>query len=104
MNSYLEVLKEKAKNIGANIEICGYDKDCIKEILAAKVRSNLENEELSVIIDKATMIDANIENCNNNKVAILDAIQDRVKAILEEENELYTSIELQQNFIPLDLG
>lgn len=103
MNSYLDVLKEKAKNIGANIAMCGYDKDCIKEVLASKVRSNLETEELEVIKDKAIMLDANIDNCKT-KDEILEVIEQRVKAILEEENELYTSIELQQNFIPLDLG
>lgn len=103
MNSYLDVLKEKAKNIGANIEMCGYDKDCIKEILASKVRSNLEVEELDVIKDKAIMLDANIDKCKT-KEEILNIIESRVKEILEEENELYTSIELQQNFIPLDLG
>jgi broad-specificity NMP kinase len=102
MNSYLEVLQEKAKNIGANIQPCGYDKDCIKEVLAAKVRSNLEHEELDVIQEKALTIEANITN--ETKEALLDAIEQRIKVILEEENERYTSIELQQNFIPLDLG
>ena len=102
MNSYLEVLQEKAKKIDADIEECGYDKDCIKNILARKVRTNLENEELSVIKEKAITIEAVI--LSEDKNSLLDAIENRVKEILEEENERYTSIELQQNFIPLDLA
>lgn len=102
MNSYLEVLQEKAKKIDADIEECGYDKDCIKNILARKVRTNLENEELSVIKEKAITIEAVIQG--EDKDSLLDAIENRVKEILEEENERYTSIELQQNFIPLDLA
>jgi len=102
MNSYLEVLQEKAKKIDADIEECGYDKDCIKNILARKVRTNLENEELTVIKEKAITIEALIQS--EDKDSLLDAIENRVKEILEEENERYTSIELQQNFIPLDLA
>ncbi len=103
MNSYLEVLQDKAKKIGANIDDCGYDKDCIKEVLAQKVRSNLENEDFSTIKKKAIEIEANL-SINDTKDSLLDAIEEKVKTILEEENERYSSIELQQNFIPLDLG
>ena len=47
MDAYFEILQEKAKKIGANIEDCGYDKDCIKDVLALKVKSDLENESLA---------------------------------------------------------
>jgi hypothetical protein len=104
MNSYLEVLQEKAKKIEANIEMCGYDKDCIKDVLVKKVRSNLEHEELSVIKEKAITLEAVITSDNVDKSSLLDAIEKKIKVILEEENERYTSIELQQNFMPLDLG
>ena len=107
MNDYLKILEEKAKKINANIEICGYDKECIKDVLARKVRSNLKDEELSLIKEKAIQIEAidiitvaDIED----KTSILDAIEERIKEILEEENERYTSMEMQQNFMPLDLG
>jgi hypothetical protein len=104
MNTYLEVLQEKAKKIGANIEECAYDKDCIKNILALKVRNNLENENIEIIKEKAIAINATITKDQENKEALLDSIEQRVKEILEEENELFTSIELNQNFIPIDLG
>jgi len=104
MNAYLEILEEKAKKIGANIDECGFDKDCIKDVLAAKVRSNLENEDLATIKEKAIEIEADISQTNDNKTALLDTIEKRVKEILEEENERFTSLELQQDFIPLDLG
>ena len=102
MNSYLEVLQQKANKIGANIESCGYDKECIKNILAQKVRTNLEEEELHIIKAKALEIEATFTQ--ESKVSLLNAIEQRIKEILEEENERYTSIELQQNFIPIDLG
>lgn len=102
MNSYLEVLQHKAQKIGANIESCGYDKDCIKDVLAKKVRTDLENEEISVIKEKAITIEAIITTLD--KEALLTAIEQRVKEILEEENERHSSIEMQQNFIPIDLG
>jgi len=104
MNNYLKVLQEKAKKIHANIEMCGYDKECIKNILAKKVRSNLENEDISVIKEKAITIEAIIPTNSNDKTALLDAIEERIKVILEEENERATSLEMQENFIPLDLG
>lgn len=102
MDSYLDVLKEKAKNIGANIEHCGYDKECITEVLALKVRTNLQDEALNVIKAKAIAIEANI--LCHEKEDLLDAIEEQIKRILEKENELHSSIELQQNFIPFDLG
>ncbi|MGM0518542.1 MAG: hypothetical protein ACQERD_02735 [Campylobacterota bacterium] len=104
MNSYLDILKQKAEKIGANIEQCGYDKECIKDILAAKVRSNLENEELEFIKEKALEIQADIPDKINDKTFLLNAIEIKVKKILEEENERFTSIELQQTFTPFDLG
>ncbi len=104
MNNYLKVLQEKAKKIDANIEMCGYDKECIKNILAKKVRSNLENEDISVIKEKAITIEAIIPTNSNDKTALLDAIEERIKVILEEENERATSLEMQENFIPMDLG
>jgi len=85
MNSYLEVLQEKANKIGVNIESCGYDKECIKDTLAQKVRTNLEDEELHIIKAKALEIEANITQ--NSKESLLDAIEQRIKEILEEENE-----------------
>jgi hypothetical protein len=104
MNSYLNILKEKAKKIDADIEICAYDKECIKNVLAKKVRSNLENEDLSVIKEKAIKIEAVITSDNKDKSSLLDAIEEKIKEILEEENERFTSIELQEKFMPLDLG
>lgn len=104
MNAYLDILKEKAHKIGADIEPCGYDKDCIKDALAGKVRSNLEDENLKTIKEKAIEIKTDISQINDDKTALLDAIEKRVKEILEKENERFTSIELQQDFIPLDLG
>jgi len=104
MNNYLKILQEKAKKIDADITICGYDKECIKDTLAAKVRSNLENEDISIIKEKALQIDALTNTTNIDKTLLLDAIERRIKEILEEENERYTSMEIQQNFMPLDLG
>ncbi len=104
MNNYLKVLQEKAKKIDANIEMCGYDKECIKNVLAKKVRSNLENEDISVIKEKAITIEAIMPTNSNDKTTLLDAIEERIKVILEEENERTTSLEMQENFIPLDLG
>lgn len=104
MNDYLKILQEKAKKIDVDIEMCGYDKECIKNALASKVRSNLENEDLSIIKEKAMQIEAIISSNNEDKTSLLDAIEERIKEILEEENERYTSIEMQQNFMPLDLG
>lgn len=104
MKNYLEVLQEKAKKIDANIEICGFDKECITNVIAKKVRSNLEHEDLAIIKEKAITIEAIISTNNEDKSSILDAIEEKIKEILEKENELFTSIELQQNFMPLDLG
>lgn len=103
MDSYLEILKGKALKIGANIEQCGYDKDCIKDVLALKVRKNLENESLETIKEKAIIIQAEFTN-KSTKDELLKAIEIRVKTILEKENEKFTSMDLQQNFIPIDLG
>ena len=104
MNGYLKVLQEKAKKINVNIEDCSYDKYCITNLIAAKVRANLQHEELSVIKEKAVIIEAIIPTNKEDKIALLDAIEDRIKEILKEENERFTSIELQENFIPLDFG
>ncbi|KAB7884931.1 hypothetical protein [Poseidonibacter ostreae] len=104
MYDYLKILQEKAKKIDVDIKVCGYDKECIMNELACKVRSNLENEELSVIKEKAIKIHAVINTNNMDKNSLLDVIEERIKEILEEENERYTSIEMQQNFMPLDLG
>ena len=101
MDDYLLVLQEKAKKINANIESCGYDKDCIKEILASKVKSDLQKDDLDVIKDKAEKIKADIQHCNDNKNCILDAVEQRVKHVLEEENQLSESITLEENFKPL---
>ncbi|NVJ54120.1 MAG: hypothetical protein HWD90_10510 [Campylobacteraceae bacterium] len=103
MDEYFEILQKKAKKIGADIKECGYDKDCIKDAIALKIKSNLEDESFETIKDKATTIEADILNCNT-KEEFLNAIEEKVKRVLEEENELYTSIELQKNFMPLDLG
>lgn len=104
MKNYLEVLQEKAKKIDANIEMCGFDKECITNVIAKKVRSNFEHEDLAVIKEKAITIEAITSTNNEDKSSILDAIEEKIKEILEKENELFTSIELQQNFMPLDLG
>ena len=104
MYDYLKILQEKAKKINIDVERCGYDKECIKDALASKVRSNLENEDLSIIKEKAIQIEAVINTSNISRTSLLDAIEVRIKEILEEENERYTSIEMQQNFMPLDLG
>lgn len=104
MNGYLKVLQEKAKKINVNIEDCSYDKECITNLIAAKVRANLEHEDLSVIKEKAVIIEAVISANKEDKIALLDAIEERIKEILKEENERFTSIELQENFIPLDFG
>ncbi|PHR69323.1 MAG: hypothetical protein COA66_15100 [Arcobacter sp.] len=104
MNGYLKILQEKAKKINVNIEECSYDKECITNLIAAKVRSNLEHEDLSVIKEKAVIIEAAIPTNKEDKIALLDAIEERIKEILKEENERFTSIELQENFIPLDFG
>ncbi|WP_419773805.1 hypothetical protein [Halarcobacter sp.] len=103
MDAYFEILQEKAKKIGANIKDCGYDKDCIKDILALKVKSDLENKSLEIIKEKANAIEVDTLNFNT-KEEFLDAIEEKVKKVLEEENELYTRIELQKNFMPIDLG
>lgn len=84
--------------------MCGFDKECITNVIAKKVRSNLEHEDLSVIKEKAIIIEANISVNNADKSSILDAIEEKIKEVLEKENELFTSIELQKNFMPLDLG
>ena len=104
MNGYLKVLQEKAKKINVNIEDCSYDKECITNLIAAKVRANLDHEDLSVIKEKAVIIEAVISANKEDKIALLDAIEERIKEILKEENERFTSIELQENFIPLDFG
>ena len=104
MDTYLEILQQKAQKIGANIEHCGFDKECITDTLALKVRSDLENESLEVIKEKALAIDADTSKVSDDKEALLEAIETKIKEILEKENELHTSIELQQNFIPLDIG
>ncbi len=104
MYDYLKILQEKAKKIDADIEVCGYDKECIKDALASKARSNLENEELYIIKEKAIKIDAVINTNTMDKNSLLDAIEERIKKILEEENELYSSIEAQKGFMPLDLA
>ena len=104
MNAYLKILQEKAKKVDANIEICGFDKECIKNILAKKIRTNLEKEDLALIKEKAIKIEAIVPKNTEDKFSILDAIEERIKEILEEENERFTSIEMQQNFTPLDLG
>lgn len=103
MNDYLKILQEKAKKINANIEMCGYDKECIKDILAKKARTNLEHEELSIILEKARQIKATIPKNKQDKDSLLDAIEKRIKEILQEENERFTSIELQKNFMPVDI-
>ena len=84
--------------------MCGFDKECITNVIAKKVRSNLEHEDLSVIKEKAIIIEANISVNNADKSSILDAIEEKIKEVLVKENELFTSIELQKNFMPLDLG
>ena len=84
--------------------MCGFDKECITNVIAKKVRSNLEHEDLSVIKEKAIIIEANISVNNADKSSILDAIEEKIKEVLEKENELFTSIELQKDFMPLDLG
>jgi hypothetical protein len=104
MNTYLDILQEKAKKIDVNIDMCGYDKECIKNALAAKVHSNLEDEDLITIREKAIEIKAETQGIDEDKNSLLEAIEKRVKEILEEENEKFTSMELQQSFMPIDLG
>lgn len=105
MNGYLKVLQEKAKKIDANIDLCAYDKECISNTIAAKVRSNLQDQDLDLIIEKAIKIQAiTILSKNKDKKSFLDAIEERIKEILKEENERFTSLELQENFIPFDLA
>ena len=101
MDNYLMILKEKAIKINVNIDLCGNDKDCIKEILAKKVKSNLQEDDLLVLKDKADKIDADIKQCKDDKSCILDAIRHRVIVVLEEQNQLSSSIQLEQNFKPL---
>lgn len=103
MDTYFEILQEKAKKIGVNIDECGYDKDCIKDVLALKVKTDLDSENIEIIKEKATSIEADTSNCKT-KEDFLNAIEQKVKQVLEEENELYKSIDLQQNFTPIDLG
>lgn len=104
MNTYLEVLQEKAKKIDANIEACAFDKECIANTIAAKIRTNLKDKDITTITEKALSIVAIIPTNNEDKEFLLNAIEERVKEILKEENELFTSIEAQNNFIPLDFG
>jgi hypothetical protein len=101
MDRYLLILKEKANKISADIKNCKNDKDCIKDVLAAKVKSNLEKEDLSILKEKAIQIKADISKCGDDKNCILNIIEQRVKEILEEENQLMTSIDSQQDFKPL---
>ena len=104
MDNYLDILKDKANKIDAKIEKCGFDKDCIKDAIALKVKEDLQNENIETLKDKATQIKADYSKCLDDKECILQAIKERVKEVLEEENELHMSIDNQQNFIPLDLG
>jgi len=101
MNDYLIILKQKANRINANIDMCGNDKDCIKEILASTVKSNLQKDDLAILKDKADKINAEIYECEDNKSCILDAIEDRIKVVLEEQNQQMSSIKLEENFKPL---
>ena len=103
MDTYLYILKEKAKKINANIQDCGNDKDCIKDVLALKVRENLQDEDIKIIQEKALQIKADISKCSDDKNCILNIIEQRVKEVLEEENELILSINSQDNFKPLYL-
>ena len=103
MDTYFEILQEKAKKIGADINECGYDKDCIKDVLALKVKTDLDSEDIEIIKEKAISIEADTSSCKT-KEDFLNAIEQKVKQVLEEENELYKSIDLQQNFTPIDLG
>jgi translation elongation factor EF-1beta len=104
MNNYLNILQDKAKKINAQIEMCGFDKDCIANAIAAKVRSNLDSQDLSIIQDKAKSIAAIMPVNPDDKTSLLDAIEERIKKILEEENKHFSSMEIQENFIPLDIG
>lgn len=104
MDAYLKILQEKAKKIDVNIETCNYDKECIANAIATKVRSNLETEDISIIKEKAINIQAILTTSKENKLFLLEAIEKRVKEILSEENERFTSMQLQERFIPLDLG
>ena len=101
MDDYLIILKEKANKINVNIEICRNDKDCIKEALVSKVKSNLAKDDLTTLKDKADKIDANIDECEDNKSCILDDIGNRVKVVLEEQNQQISSIKMEENFKPL---
>ena len=104
MDNYLTVLKQKANKINADIESCGNDKDCITNIIALKVKSNLENEDLDILKHKANEIKAEIHNCEDNKICILDAIKKRVIFVLEEQNQQMTSLINNQDFKPLYFG
>lgn len=104
MSSYLDILKKKAEKIDVNIEECTYDKECISNKIATKVRLNLEAQDIHTIKEKAIAIGAIISTNYQDKTSLLDAIEERVKEILKEENERFTSIKLQENFIPIDLA
>lgn len=104
MDSYLKILQEKAKKIDANIEDCNYDKECVTNAIASKVRTNLETENISIIKEKAINIQAILTTSKESKIFLLDAIEERVKEILSEENERFTSMQLQEKFIPFDFG
>lgn len=103
MDAYLEILKEKAKKVSVDIEDCAYDKECIKDSIALQIRTNLEKEDIRIIKQKAIEIKADFLKDNTDKNSLLKAIEKRVKEVLEEENEKFTSMQLQQNFMPLDL-
>ena len=93
MNSYLKILQEKAKKIEANIETCSYDKECIVNAIASKVRSNLEYQDLFIIKEKAILIEALIPKNIEDKSSILDIIEEKIKDVLDK---LYYTLYLQR--------
>ena len=104
MKSYLEILQDKAKKVEANIKNCGYDKECITNAIASKIRSNLENESLNIILEKAAKIEASLPSDTKNKTLLLNAIEEKIKDILIQENEHFTTMESRKDFLPLDIG
>ena len=106
MNSYIETLKEKALKVGAPIEQCDGDLECIVSVISKTISKNLESETLETILEKAEQIDADISNCSSNKQMLLEAIALRVGDVLEEQYHEFlkssSNLEAKHLFDPLN--
>jgi len=106
MNSYLEILKEKALKVGAPIEQCDNDLECMVSVISQTISKNLENEPLEIILKKAKEINVDISNCSQDKVLLLEAIVLRVGDVLEEEYHEFlkssSNLDAKHLFNPLD--